>query len=72
MFSKFGSVDEVVIALESSKFIAVGIPYDWTFGGTIRIEEGKPDVVIVKGNRYQIIARLETFKVLVIKVPRIG
>lgn len=68
MLTRFSSVDELVSELESSKFPLVGIPYTWTFGGLIKIDTNKPNVLIIKDKEYPIVVNVAEKNMVVIAV----
>jgi hypothetical protein len=69
MLTRFSSVDELVKALEDSKFPLVGIPYTWTFGGLIRIDVNKPNVLIIKDKEYPVVVNVVEKCMVVIAIP---
>lgn len=69
MIAKFGSVQALQEALDTTKFSAVAIPYSWTFGGKVRVDPNKPTELIVGEKTYQVIARLEDMGLAIIAVP---
>jgi hypothetical protein len=66
MFTKFGSVQEFLEAIKTTKFKFVAIPNDWKFAGQVTITG---DDLTIAGVKYPIVSRVAEVKCLIIEIP---
>lgn len=71
MIGRIGSADELNKEIQGSKFTAVAIPYDWTFGGQVRVDTEMPSTLIIGEEKYEVLVRVDDLKMAIISsVPR--
>lgn len=69
MLTRFSSVDELLNELASCKFPMVGIPYAWKFGGLVRVDKDRPDVLLIKDKEFSIVTSIVNDSMIFIIVP---
>ena len=66
MMTKLSSVDDLLKALEETKFRYVGIPKDWTFGNNVKIDSENQNYLNIKGKLFRVVVDLGEFNIIAI------
>jgi hypothetical protein len=69
MITRFSSLEEFAEALSKTKFNAVGVPYDWTFGGQaqfVKDKDGQPEALMILGRKFRIVGDIPEQRMWVI------